>query len=205
MKPSIRLFKIAGVDVGVHYTWVFAFVLITWSLAVGYYPAFYEGWSNSTYWGMAVLSSLLLFTSVLLHELGHSLIARWLGLNVLGITLFIFGGVSNMQGEAARARDEFLVAVIGPVVSLALAGLFFLPLLFMESRSQLPALLAYMALINALLGAFNLLPGFPLDGGRIPALHFVGRHWDPEQGHEHCLQGWTGVRFWPHGAWGYFR
>ena len=167
MKPSIRLFKIAGVDVGVHYTWVFAFVLITWSLAVGYYPAFYEGWSNSTYWGIAVLSSLLLFTSVLLHELGHSLIARWLGLNVLGITLFIFGGVSNMQGEAARARDEFLVAVIGPVVSLALAGLFFLPLLFMESRSQLPALLAYMALINALLGAFNLLPGFPLDGGRI--------------------------------------
>ncbi len=168
MRPSFHLFRIAGVDIGVHYTWLFAFVLIGWSLAVGYYPSFYPGWSTSTYWGLGAVSSILLFTSVLVHEMAHSLVARRLGLRVLGITLFIFGGVSNMQGEAQRARDEFYVAVVGPVTSLLLAGIFALPLLFTKGPvGQLGALLGYLALINALLGGFNLLPGFPLDGGRI--------------------------------------
>ncbi len=168
MKASIHLFRIAGIDIGIHFTWLFAFLLFAWTLADGFYPSYYESWSAGVYWGLGVLSSLLLFTSVLTHELAHSIVALRLGLRVKGITLFIFGGVSNMQGEAKRARDEFYVAVVGPATSLILAGIFWLIYLFaFKEASPLAALVFYLAFVNSLLGAFNLLPGFPLDGGRV--------------------------------------
>src|SRR5579859_1495483 len=124
MQGSFRLGSIAGIDIRVHYTWLFAFFLIAWSLALGYFPTSNQGFGTATDWLLGVIAALLLFASVLVHELGHSLVATARGIRVDSITLFIFGGVSNIAREAANARDEFLIAVIGPVLSLVLAGIF---------------------------------------------------------------------------------
>lgn len=168
MKASFSLGRIAGIQVGIHYTWLFAFVLIAWSLAVGFFPRYYFGWSATTYWVAGAVSALLLFLSVLVHELAHSFVARARGLPVRGITLFIFGGVSNIGGEAARAKDEFAIALVGPLTSVLLAGVFWvLHRLTGGADSPVGAVLVYLFLINLLLAGFNLLPGFPLDGGRV--------------------------------------
>ena len=168
MASSLKLGRLAGIEIGVHYTWLFAFFLVAWPLAVGYFPSNYPGWGEGTYWIVGVIAALALFASVLVHELSHSFVARARGQEVESITLFIFGGVSNLKGEAHEARDEFLVAVVGPVTSLVLAGIFWavgqaLP----SDRSPIGGILGYLAMINLLLGLFNLLPGFPLDGGRV--------------------------------------
>ena len=168
MDASVRLGKIRGIEIGIHYTWIFAFALITWSLAAGFFPILYPGWSTGTYWLVGAVASALLFVSVLVHEMAHSLVAVSRGIPVESITLFIFGGVSGLRAEARDPRDELLIAGVGPASSLLLAGFFFL--LFVALRGapeQVTALLGYLALINGLLGVFNLLPGFPLDGGRL--------------------------------------
>src|SRR5947207_14338893 len=167
MQSTIRIGRIAGIEIGLHYTWLFAVVLIAWSLSVGYFPSVLPALGAATYWALGILAALLLFVSVLLHELSHSLVARARGLQVDSITLFIFGGVSNLQSEALTARDEFLVAVVGPVSSLVLAGIFWLLSQGMAVSSAAAALFGYLALVNVLLGVFNLIPGFPLDGGRV--------------------------------------
>src|SRR5579871_6660089 len=123
MPNSFQLGRVAGIEINLHYTWLFAFVFITWSLAAGYFPAAYPSWSVETYWLVAVVAALALFASVLVHELMHSLVARARGLDVSSITLFIFGGVSNLKTEAHSPADEFLVTIVGPLASLALAGL----------------------------------------------------------------------------------
>jgi Zn-dependent protease/CBS domain-containing protein len=167
VRPSLRLGRIAGIEIGVHYTWLFAFALIAWSLAEGFFPSAFRG-SRATYWATGVLAALLLFVSVIVHELAHSVVARARGMTVNGITLFIFGGVSNLGDEAKRPQDEFAVAVVGPLISLALAGVAWgLLQLLGGGRGPVTATLEYLALINALLAAFNMLPGFPLDGGRV--------------------------------------
>src|SRR6266567_282089 len=117
MQSSVRLARIAGIDIGIHYTWLFAFVLIAWSLAVGYFPGVVPGVGAGLHWALGIIAALLLFASVLLHELSHSLVARSRGLKVDSITLFIFGGVSNLSTEATTAGDEFVVAIVGPVCS----------------------------------------------------------------------------------------
>ncbi len=168
MKSSMRLFRIAGIDVGVHYTWLFIFVLISVSLAAGFFPQNYPGWSTATYWTTGILAAILLFVSVLLHELAHSLVAQARGMEVSSITLFIFGGVSNLQEEPEKPRTEFFMAIVGPLTSLVLAGAFWgLMQPVSDPASPLAAMLGYLALINLILGIFNLLPGFPLDGGRV--------------------------------------
>lgn len=174
MPGSFRLGSIAGIAIGIHYTWLLAFVLISWSLAAGFFPQLFPGFDRATYWTIGVASALLLFTSVLVHELSHSFMALARGLRVESITLFIFGGVSNIATEAEEPRDEFLVAIVGPLTSFALAAGFYGLYLLLEpappltgTASPLGAVLAYLALINLLLGAFNMLPGFPLDGGRV--------------------------------------
>jgi len=168
LKYSIRLLRIVGIDIGVHYTWLFIFSLVTWSLAEGYFPQVYEGWETSTYWIAGVVGGLMLFVSVLLHELAHSLVARARGMSVSSITLFLFGGVSNLAEEPKKPSIEFFMSILGPASSLALAGVFWgLFQLVGDDESPPAAVLAYLALINALLAAFNLLPGFPLDGGRV--------------------------------------
>lgn len=168
MKASFRLGRIAGLEVGIHYTWIFAFVLITWTLAEGFFPEAYAGWARATYWITAATAAILLFGSVLLHELAHSLVARRRGLPVEGITLFIFGGVSSLAGESRSAWEEFAIAIVGPLTSIVVAAVtwaLWLPM--REQNDPLAATLVYLAMVNGMVGVFNLLPGFPLDGGRV--------------------------------------
>jgi Zn-dependent protease/CBS domain-containing protein len=168
MSNTLRLGSIAGIPIQVHYTWLFAFFVIAWSLAGGFFPSAYRGWAPSTYWIAGIIAALGLFASVVLHELSHSLVARARGLRVHSITLFIFGGVSSLADEAASPKDEFLISVVGPLTSFLLGAVFW-GLLQVDAWTGTPVggLLRYLAFINLLLGAFNLVPGFPLDGGRV--------------------------------------
>jgi Zn-dependent protease/CBS domain-containing protein len=168
MRASFRMGRIMGIEIGVHYSWFIIFALLTWSLAVAYYPNLYTGWEEWTYWLMATISSLLLFGSVLAHELGHSFVAMKRGIPVSNITLFIFGGAANITKEAEKPAEEFTMAIIGPIVSFATAVVFWLIHLLLQDISQaIAAITLYLALVNLVLGAFNLIPGFPLDGGRV--------------------------------------
>jgi Zn-dependent protease/predicted transcriptional regulator len=167
MPSSLPLFRVAGIQIGIHSSWILAFLLISWSLAVGYFPQAVPGLGAGTYWAIGVVAALLLFASVVVHELAHSLVARQRGLKVDSITLFIFGGVSNLTREPATPGDEFAISVVGPLSSLILAGLFWLLMQVLPALSPAGAVVGYLAFTNLLLGAFNLIPGFPLDGGRI--------------------------------------
>jgi Zn-dependent protease len=167
MPGSIRLGKIAGIEIDINYTWIIIVVLITWSLATSF-MAIYPGWGTATYWIVGLIAAILLFVSVLLHELAHSLVARSRGLPVKSITLFIFGGVSNIEREPQSPGVEFWMAIVGPITSIVIgiiALLLYLPVA--RTNSPLAAILDYLAITNILLGIFNLLPGFPLDGGRV--------------------------------------
>ena len=168
MPGSLHLGKIAGIDIYIHFSWLIIFVFLTWSLATGWFPQLYPGWSTATYWLVSAVAALLLFVSVLLHELAHSLVARARGLPVKNITLFIFGGVSNIQQEPTSPGVEFQMAVVGPVVSLLIGVVAYLLMLPLRgSNSPLQGILFYLGVTNILLGIFNLIPGFPLDGGRV--------------------------------------
>ena len=168
MKNSLRLIRIAGIDIGVHYTWILIFVLLSWALAQGFFPQLYPEWDTRTCWLAGVVAALLLFGSVLLHELAHSLVAKARGIRVHSITLFLFGGVSSLEEEPERPIVEFAVSIVGPLTSLALAGICWGLLQLVENRQgMLAGILTYLALVNTVLAAFNLLPGFPLDGGRV--------------------------------------
>ena len=166
-RHTIPIGRIFGITIELDYTWFLIFGLLTWLLAVSYFPVEYKGWSTGEYWLIAAGTSLLLFVSVLLHELGHSIVAGRYGTRVPRITLFIFGGVSQMAAEPDNPAAEFWIAIAGPVVSFALAALCWeIEPLFSFSQ-PLFALVEYLALINLVLGVFNLVPGFPLDGGRV--------------------------------------
>jgi len=168
MEASIRLGRLRGIEIGVHYSWLLVFALLTFSLAVGVFPSWYPGWSSGTYWAVGALASVLLFASVLAHELGHSLVAQSRGVPVISIVLFIFGGVAQLADEARRARDEFLIAVAGPLVSvvIGIASLGLWPIV--EDISQpLGAIFEYLGWANLILVAFNSIPAYPLDGGRV--------------------------------------
>lgn len=164
---TLRLGRIFGIPVGLHYSWFIVFALVTLSL-VAQFAREYPDWTREVSYGLGLLTSLLLFLSVLLHELGHSVVALRKGIRVRAITLFVFGGVAQIEREPSRPRDEFEIAVAGPVVSLLLAGIFYGFSQGMRSASEpFYALGRWLGQINFLLAAFNLIPGFPLDGGRI--------------------------------------
>jgi Zn-dependent protease len=168
MPGTFRIGKIAGIDIDIHVSWLIIVVLLTVSLATGWFPHLYTGWSTPAYWLIAFLSSLLLFVSVLLHELAHSLVARRRGSPVRSITLFIFGGVSNIEREPKTPGIEFQLAFVGPLTSLVIGVVcFLLQVPLRGSNSPLEGILYYLAVTNILLGIFNLIPGFPLDGGRV--------------------------------------
>ncbi len=168
MTGSLRLGKLFGIDVYAHLSWFLVLLLLTWSLATGWFPRSFTGWSPATYWVAAGVSAFLLFVCVLFHELAHALVARAYTLSVKGITLFIFGGVAEINQEMKRPGVEFQIAIAGPVASLLLAGLaFMLAVPFRESTAPIEAVLDYLAISNLFLGLFNLVPGFPLDGGRV--------------------------------------
>ncbi len=164
---SIPLGRILGIPLGLDYSWFLIFALVTWSLAGSYFPEQYPGWGTELYWVIGLATSLLFFASVLLHELGHSVIALRNGIPVRSITLFIFGGVAQIGREPGSPGVEFRVAIAGPIVSFALAGMFGALGWFAASFAPLAALATYLAYINGSLGLFNLIPGFPLDGGRV--------------------------------------
>lgn len=167
---SITLFKLFGFEVKIDISWLVIALLITWTLAKGSFPHYYEGFSNSTYWVMGILGALGLFMSIIFHELSHSLVARKFGLPMKGITLFIFGGVAEMTEEPQSPKVEFFMAIAGPISSIVLGlGLFAVRFLGEGLGWSKPVLgvISYLALINLILAGFNLLPAFPLDGGRV--------------------------------------
>ena len=161
-----------GIPIHVHASWLFVFFFMTWSLATGYLPDTLPGLSEPRYWAMGGVAALLLFASVLLHELGHSLVALRYRIPIGQITLFIFGGVAQMRKEPPHPRAEFLIAIAGPLVSFVLAGISLGGVAVLESfpaESSLHGLMVLgtlLGMVNTQLGLFNLLPGFPLDGGR---------------------------------------
>lgn len=163
---GIRIGRVAGIDIQVHWSWFFVLVLLTWSLSEGLFREEHPDWRRVSAWLAGTATSLLLFGSILLHELSHSIVARRLGLGVRSITLFIFGGVSSLAEEPAEPADEFWIAIVGPATSFLLAGLFALAGFALWGTGADTAAF-YLAAINLTLGVFNLLPGFPLDGGRI--------------------------------------
>ena len=168
MPGSFRIGRIAGIDIFIHVSWLIIIVLLTWSLATGWFAVLYHGWGTATYWIVSLIAALLLFLAVLVHELAHSLVARARGLTVKNITLYIFGGVSNIEQEPQTPGVEFQMAFAGPLTSLLIGGIAYLLLLALgKNTSPLAAILGYLAVMNVLLGVFNLIPGFPLDGGRV--------------------------------------
>ncbi|MCL4466076.1 MAG: site-2 protease family protein [Chloroflexi bacterium] len=174
MESSLKLGKIRGIEIGIHYSWLLVLALVTASLALGFFPQTFPALSPLASWLLGLVAALLLFVSVLIHELSHSLVAQSMGIRVRSIVLFIFGGVSSIEGEPRTARDEILVAIAGPLASIVLGVTFGALLLGLSGVSpELSALLTYLALTNLLLAAFNLIPGFPLDGGRV----FRGLAW----------------------------
>lgn len=169
------LFKVFGIPIRVNPSWVFLLGLIVWSLARGYFPEVLEEAGRApvsprTYWLLGLLGALGLFSSLLVHEICHSLVARWSGIRVSGITLFVFGGVSQLEEEPRTALTELVMAAVGPISSI-LIGCFFLALSFLGGSLRWPApvtaLLKYLMIINFFLALFNSLPAFPLDGGRV--------------------------------------
>jgi Zn-dependent protease len=164
---QVRIARILGISVYVHFSWLIIFALITWTLATGYFPTYYPDLPASSYWAKGLVASLLFFVSILLHEMGHALVAVRSGIEIRSITLFIFGGVSQMEKDPDDGATEFRIAVIGPVVSLALAALFYLASSAALLGASGQAVARYLALINLALAIFNLVPAFPLDGGRI--------------------------------------
>lgn len=172
IRNSVRLFTIGGIEVGVHVSWLIIFGLVTWSLATGFFPLVYEETTGgetlptTTAWILAVVAALLLFASVLVHELAHSFVARARGLPARSITLFLFGGVSNLSAESKSPGTEFLIAIVGPLTSLGLAAVAFV-VSVVAGEPLVSLVFSYLALVNALVAGFNLLPGFPLDGGRV--------------------------------------
>lgn len=182
MRSGVKVGKIFGININIDWSWLFIFFLITWNLAV-VFGRFHSDWGPGLRWSLALVASLLFFASVLAHELAHSLMAKAQGISVRNITLFLFGGVSNIQRQPASPRAEFLITIVGPVTSIVL-GLLFIwtggataaanlgsnvtnPANLIAEFGPATTILLWLGWINIILGVFNMIPGFPLDGGRI--------------------------------------
>jgi Zn-dependent protease len=163
---NFRIGRFGGVDVRINWSWLVVFALIVWSLADGVFPSQNPSLSHGTHLAMAVVAALFFFASVLLHELGHAWAARREGIEIDGITLWLFGGVAQIKGRFPGAGAEFRVAVAGPFVTLVLGVLFVLVAL-LDLPSAVDGVAAWLGYINLFLLVFNLLPALPLDGGRV--------------------------------------
>ena len=166
-RGAFRVARVFGIDIEIHPSWLLILGLLTYSLSDGVFPDQYEGWSEAAYWVVGTASALLLFVTVLIHELAHALVAKRRGLDVPRITLFIFGGVSHMERQPSSAGEEFQIAAAGPATSLVIAIITGLAGLALRDFDKAEAILFYLAFVNATLAVFNILPGFPLDGGRV--------------------------------------
>lgn len=168
MGGSVKIGRLFGVEIGVHWSWIFIFVVVTYAFATGVFEEFYPEWSTTQKWIGGGVVSLVFFLSVLVHELSHAVVSNRSGLPVRSITLFIFGGVASLDRDPDDAWQEFKIAIVGPLTSLLL-GVFFAALFaaiypFNEGGA---GILLNLSVINVSLALFNMLPGFPLDGGRV--------------------------------------
>jgi Zn-dependent protease/CBS domain-containing protein len=178
-RGTFHLLTIAGVEIEIDFSWIIIFILILWSLSAGYFPYVYPGHSAGEYWGVGVVATILFFASVVGHELSHAAMGNFLGEKVSKITLFIFGGMAHLSGEPKTASDEFKIAAVGPASSIAIAAFFWGIALAVRSATGATlwfAMFTYLAFVNVALAVFNLLPGFPLDGGRLLRA-FLWRRW----------------------------
>lgn len=167
---DITLFTIFGFKIRIDLSWIILAILVTWSLARGAFPYYYKGFSSTTYWWMGVIGAVGLFASIIFHELWHSLIARNFGISLKEITLFIFGGVASMEEEPPSAKAEFSMAIAGPIASVLLGFILYSMSVVGALGNWSPPVLgvmSYLSMINFLLALFNLVPAFPLDGGRM--------------------------------------
>jgi Zn-dependent protease/predicted transcriptional regulator len=178
---SLQIGTIKKIPIKLHFTLIIVFFLISWTLAVGFMPRYYPNLTDAQYWIMGIIGAVVLFVSVLLHELSHSLLSIRYGIQVNQILLFIFGGVSDIKEETKDFKKEFNIAVVGPLTSYALSGLFwilFITISYIGDAIQqdnevggylilLEGVLLYSSIINLIVGTFNLIPAFPLDGGRM--------------------------------------
>jgi len=168
VQGSFRLFRIAGVDIEIHWSWLLVFVLLTWTLAAGLFDEEFKGWTQTERWVAASATSIVFFGSILAHELSHSIVANRLGIPVRRITLFVFGGVSHLESDSRTPREEFLIAIAGPAASFAIAAILGALWVILSPVYEPAAVAAgYLAIANGVIGVFNLIPGFPLDGGRV--------------------------------------
>jgi Zn-dependent protease/CBS domain-containing protein len=172
MRSNIKLGHIAGIEIGLHFSWFIIAFLIAFSLAAHFHSV-RPGWNEALVWGVSIATAVLFFITLLLHELAHSLVAKSRGLKVRAITLFALGGVSQIESEASDAKSEFWIAIVGPLTSLVI-GFVLLGIvrswgwgLGREPVTPLAAVLLWLGYINVMLGVFNMIPGFPLDGGRV--------------------------------------
>ena len=172
MKAQIKLGRIFGVEIGLHYSWFIIALLITFSLA-GQFQENNPGWSDGLRWGVSIVTAVLFFAAIVVHELSHAMVAKLRGLPVRSITLFALGGVAQIEKEAADAKTEFWMGIIGPITSFVIGvvclaitvALGWTPPEF--PQRPLPAMLMWLGVINIGLAVFNMIPGFPLDGGRV--------------------------------------
>ena len=167
---NITLVKIFGIEIRVNISWAFIAVLLAWSLAKGYFPSVYEGLPDVTYWWMGAAGVLGLFASVVFHELAHSIVAQSYGMQIKGITLWLLGGVAELGDEPPSPTAEFWMALAGPAMSIALSVVFYGAASLVPTGVEYKPLfevLRYLALVNLILALFNMIPAFPMDGGRI--------------------------------------
>ena len=164
------LFRLFGFQVKLDLSWLLIALLITWTLAAGLFPESYPGLSREMYWWMGITGAAGIFFSIVFHEFSHSLVARHFGLRIRGITLFIFGGVAEMEREPSTPKSEFLMAIAGPLASFLLAFVFYQAHLLATANEWSVFIIGvtyYLAYLNTILAIFNLVPAFPLDGGRM--------------------------------------
>ena len=165
---GFKIARIFGIDIELHVSWLIILFFLTLNLSTGYFPLKIPGEPAYYHWSLGFISAILLFASLVFHELAHSLIAKRFGIPVGKITLFILGGVAWLVEEPKRAKEDFLMAAAGPLSSIALAGFFLLlSILIGDYSALITAVLWLLIFMNTALAVFNLLPGFPLDGGRM--------------------------------------
>lgn len=169
VRRKFRLFRVLGFEVGLDPSWLIIAALVVWSLAAGVFPYLFEGYGAGVYWSMAVVATIGLFVSIVAHELSHSLAARRLGMQMRGITLFIFGGLAEMDDEPPNPKAEALMALAGPAMSILLGALFYGAYRAFNGGLSTPVsgVIGYLGILNLALAGFNLIPAFPLDGGRV--------------------------------------
>ncbi len=182
LQNGFKVARLFGINIYIDWSWIFIFLLVTWNLGAAVFPTLHPQWDPLLSWATAAIAAILFFASVLAHELAHSIVAKATGLPVNRITLFLFGGVSNIEREPTTPGTEFVMAIVGPLTSLVLGviflalggagaflsgGLFGTPLRILSQLGPIPTLLLWLGPINIILGIFNMVPGFPLDGGRV--------------------------------------